>query len=94
MTDRYRFLAKHGGYVWVTTQATIIYNNRTHRPESIVCVHYVLRYAIIRYIEINTWPFPYQPGYHPETPISTRDTVEGRYGSRDDSLDDMEKVMY
>ena len=42
MTDRYRFLAKHGGYVWVTTQATIIYNNRTHRPESIVCVHYVL----------------------------------------------------
>jgi hypothetical protein len=46
------------------------------------------------YIEINTWPFPYQPGYHPETPISARDTVEGWYGSRDDSRDDMENVMY
>lgn len=42
MTDRYRFLAKNGGYVWVVTQATIIYNNRTHRPESVVCVHYTL----------------------------------------------------
>jgi hypothetical protein len=46
------------------------------------------------YIEINTWPFPYQPGYHPETPISALDAVEGRYESRDDSRDDMEKVMY
>ena len=27
------------------------------------------------YIEINTWPFPYQPEYHPETPISARDGV-------------------
>ena len=45
-------------------------------------------------IEINTRPFPYQPGYHPETPISARDAVEGLYGSRDDSRDDMEKVMY
>lgn len=42
MTDRYRFLARNGGYVWVITQATIIYNNRTQRPESVVCVHYVV----------------------------------------------------
>ena len=21
------------------------------------------------YIQINTWAFPYWPGYHPETPI-------------------------
>jgi hypothetical protein len=32
--------------------------------------------------------------YHPETPISARDAVEGRYGWRDDSRDDMEMVMY
>jgi hypothetical protein len=32
---------------------------------------------IIRNIEINTLPFPQQPGYHPETPISARDAVEG-----------------
>ena len=45
-------------------------------------------------IEINTWPFLYQPGYHPETPISARDAVEDLYGSRDDSRDDVEKVMF
>ena len=26
--------------------------------------------------------------------VSSRDVVEGLYGSRDDSRDDMEKVMY
>jgi hypothetical protein len=39
-------------------------------------------------------PFLYQPGYHPETPISARDAVEDLYGSRDDSRDDVEKVMF
>jgi hypothetical protein len=29
------------------------------------------------YIQINTWAFPYWPGYHPETPILARDGVEG-----------------
>ena len=42
----------------------------------------------MNYIEINTWPFPYQPGYHPETPISAETQ------SMDDSRDDMEKVVY
>ena len=28
-------------------------------------------------IEINTLHFPYQPGYHPETPVSAEDAVEG-----------------
>jgi hypothetical protein len=50
--------------------------------------------GVVSYIEINTWHFPYQPGYHPETPIWTRDTVDGLYGWRDDSRDDMENVMY
>jgi hypothetical protein len=31
----------------------------------------------IQYIQINTWAFPYWPGYHPETPILARDGVEG-----------------
>jgi hypothetical protein len=26
------------------------------------------------YLQINTWAFPYWPGYHPETPILARDT--------------------
>ncbi|XP_041352992.1 hypoxia-inducible factor 1-alpha-like isoform X2 [Gigantopelta aegis] len=42
MTGQYRFLAKGGGYVWVITQGTIIYNNRTQKPQWVVCVHYIM----------------------------------------------------
>ena len=35
--------------------------------------------------QINTWAFPYWPGYHPETPI---------YGSRDDNQANMEMPLY
>uniref|UniRef100_A0A182NG11 PAS_3 domain-containing protein n=1 Tax=Anopheles dirus TaxID=7168 RepID=A0A182NG11_9DIPT len=40
-TSRYRFLAKTGGYAWVVTQATVIYDKQ--KPHSVVCVNYVLR---------------------------------------------------
>ncbi|XP_054711572.1 hypoxia-inducible factor 1-alpha-like isoform X2 [Uloborus diversus] len=40
-TGYYRFLSKHGGYVWVVTQATLIYDNGT-KPECVVCLNYVL----------------------------------------------------
>jgi hypothetical protein len=46
------------------------------------------------YIQINTWAFPYWPGYHTETPILARDGVEGQYGSRDDNQANMEMPMY
>jgi hypothetical protein len=39
------------------------------------------------YIQINTWAFPYWPGYHP-------DGVCGQYGSRDDNQANMEMAMY
>ncbi|XP_049535596.1 protein similar-like isoform X2 [Anopheles darlingi] len=39
-TCRYRFLAKMGGYAWVVTQATVIYDKQ--KPHSIVCVNYVI----------------------------------------------------
>ncbi|GFO15879.1 hypoxia-inducible factor 1 alpha [Plakobranchus ocellatus] len=42
MTEPYRFLAKEGGYLWVVTQATVINNSRTLKPQSVVCVHYVV----------------------------------------------------
>jgi hypothetical protein len=45
-------------------------------------------------IQINTWAFPYWPGYHPETPILARDGVEGHYGSRDNNQANMEMPMY
>nr|ALS35221.1 hypoxia-inducible factor 1a [Phrynocephalus erythrurus] len=41
-TGQYRMLAKQGGYVWVETQATVIYNNKNSQPQCIVCVNYVL----------------------------------------------------
>ncbi|XP_060536115.1 hypoxia-inducible factor 1-alpha [Cylas formicarius] len=40
-TNRYRFLAKTGGYVWVVTQATLIYD-KAQKPQSVVCVNYVI----------------------------------------------------
>uniref|UniRef100_A0A0B6YT30 Hypoxia-inducible factor 1-alpha n=1 Tax=Arion vulgaris TaxID=1028688 RepID=A0A0B6YT30_9EUPU len=42
VTGSYRFLARHGGYIWVVTQATIINNSRSQKPQWVVCVHYVL----------------------------------------------------
>ncbi|XP_030628205.1 hypoxia inducible factor 1 subunit alpha a [Chanos chanos] len=40
-TGQYRMLAKRGGYVWVQTQATVIYNNKNSQPQCVVCVNYV-----------------------------------------------------
>ncbi|XP_036062476.1 hypoxia-inducible factor 1-alpha isoform X4 [Onychomys torridus] len=41
-TGQYRMLAKRGGYVWVETQATVIYNTKNSQPQCIVCVNYVV----------------------------------------------------
>uniref|UniRef100_A0AAY4DJX6 Hypoxia-inducible factor 1-alpha n=1 Tax=Denticeps clupeoides TaxID=299321 RepID=A0AAY4DJX6_9TELE len=41
-TGQYRMLAKKGGFVWVETQATVIYNPKNSQPQCIVCVNYVL----------------------------------------------------
>ncbi|XP_042303901.1 endothelial PAS domain-containing protein 1 isoform X2 [Sceloporus undulatus] len=42
VTGQYRMLAKHGGYVWLETQGTVIYNTRNLQPQCIICVNYVL----------------------------------------------------
>lgn len=43
-TGIYRFLAKNGGYVWVLTQATLIYGHKPgQKPHSVVCVNFVVR---------------------------------------------------
>ncbi|CAL1610816.1 unnamed protein product [Knipowitschia caucasica] len=41
-TKYYRFLSKHGGWVWVQSYATIVHNSRSSRPHCIVSVNYVL----------------------------------------------------
>ncbi|KMZ06781.1 hypothetical protein Dsimw501_GD21504 [Drosophila simulans] len=40
-TSRYRFLGKYGGYCWILSQATIVYDKL--KPQSVVCVNYVIR---------------------------------------------------
>lgn len=39
-TNRYRFLARNGGYVWIVTQATVVFEKQ--KPQSVVCVNYVI----------------------------------------------------
>ncbi|XP_076841834.1 hypoxia inducible factor 1 subunit alpha a [Brachyhypopomus gauderio] len=41
-TGQYRMLVKTGGYVWVETQATVIYNSKHSQPQCVVCVNYIL----------------------------------------------------
>uniref|UniRef100_A0A8D2ZWT2 Endothelial PAS domain protein 1b n=1 Tax=Scophthalmus maximus TaxID=52904 RepID=A0A8D2ZWT2_SCOMX len=42
VSGQYRMLAKNGGFIWVETQGTVIYNNRNSQPQCIVCINYVL----------------------------------------------------
>ncbi|MCI4376898.1 hypothetical protein PGIGA_G00193690 [Pangasianodon gigas] len=35
-------LVKGGGFVWVETQATVIYNNKNSQPQCVICLNYVL----------------------------------------------------
>jgi len=42
-TRYYRFLVKHGGWLWMQSYATIVHNNRSSRPHCIVSVTYVIR---------------------------------------------------
>lgn len=46
VSGQYRMLAKNGGYVWVETQGTVIYNSRNSQPQCIVCINYVLRWVL------------------------------------------------
>ncbi|KAK2891799.1 hypoxia inducible factor 1 subunit alpha a isoform X1 [Channa argus] len=41
-TGQYRMLAKRGGFVWVETQATVIYSTKNSQPQCVVCVNFVL----------------------------------------------------
>ncbi|XP_069036558.1 hypoxia-inducible factor 3-alpha-like isoform X2 [Lepisosteus oculatus] len=41
-TGQYRLLVKRGGYVWVETDATVVYNSRSGQPQSVICVNYIL----------------------------------------------------
>lgn len=40
-TSQYRFLGRNGGYCWIVSQATLVYDKQ--KPQSVVCVNYVIR---------------------------------------------------
>lgn len=40
-TSQYRFLGRNGGFCWVVSQATLVYDKQ--KPQSVVCVNYVIR---------------------------------------------------
>jgi len=42
-TQRHRFLAKNGGWVWLVTQATILCGQNGTNPKAVVCLHFVTR---------------------------------------------------
>ncbi|XP_078256375.1 single-minded homolog 1-A [Rhinoraja longicauda] len=52
-TKYYRFLAKHGGWVWVQSYATIVHNSRSSRPHCIVSVNYVLTDAEYKGLKLS-----------------------------------------
>lgn len=41
-TSQYRFMAQGGGYIWVCTQATLLFCEKKNIPLSVVCVNYVI----------------------------------------------------
>ncbi|XP_050546029.1 hypoxia-inducible factor 1-alpha-like isoform X2 [Daktulosphaira vitifoliae] len=41
-TNKFRFLAKGGGYVWIVTQATILNDHKGQKPESVMCINYIV----------------------------------------------------
>ncbi|XP_058271559.1 hypoxia inducible factor 1 subunit alpha, like 2 isoform X1 [Hemibagrus wyckioides] len=75
-TGKYRLLRKHGGYVWAETDAAVVYNVRTGKPEKIVCINYIISGVehpdVVFSLEqkksqLNTFHVPYTTTTHNET---------------------------
>ncbi len=43
LTDYYRLMNKHGGYVWIQMCATVICNPKNAEDQNIIAINYVLR---------------------------------------------------
>ncbi|XP_053334320.1 hypoxia inducible factor 1 subunit alpha, like 2 isoform X1 [Clarias gariepinus] len=84
-TGKYRLLQKHGGYVWVETDATVVYNAHTGKPEKIVCINYILSGVelpdVVLSLEqtdclLNALPAPYTTITQNETNPATSTTTD------------------
>jgi len=47
LTDYYRLMNCHGGYIWIQTCATIICNAKNAEEQNIIAINYVLRYMCV-----------------------------------------------
>ncbi|XP_016358828.1 single-minded homolog 1-like, partial [Sinocyclocheilus anshuiensis] len=90
-TKYYRFLSKHGGWVWVQSYATIVHNIRSSRPHCIVSVNYVLTDTEYKGMALSldqlkpSKPaFPYRNQHEPEdkTPSSRRKILVSPYSQQ------------
>lgn len=50
LTDYYRLMNRHGGYVWIQTCATIICNAKNVEEQNIIAINYVLRLVLNTYL--------------------------------------------
>ena len=44
LTDYYRLMNKHGGFIWIQTCATVLHNAKSPDEQNIIAINYVLRY--------------------------------------------------
>ncbi|KAK6183725.1 hypothetical protein SNE40_011150 [Patella caerulea] len=58
LSDYYRLTNKNGGYVWIQTCATTIYNNKSNDEQSIIAINYVLSGVECDHIVFDTWQLP------------------------------------
>ncbi|XP_051546526.1 single-minded homolog 1-like isoform X2 [Myxocyprinus asiaticus] len=78
-TKYYRFLSKHGGWVWVQSYATIVHNSRSSRPHCIVSVNYVLtdteyKGTMLSLDQLN----PSKPAFPYSKPSDREDRLKGK----------------
>ncbi|XP_075453639.1 single-minded homolog 1 [Ascaphus truei] len=77
-TKYYRFLAKHGGWVWVQSYATIVHNSRSSRPHCIVSVNYVLTDTEYKGLQLSLDQVTTKPSFSYGNPNPTlSDTRKG-----------------
>ncbi|XP_062392677.1 hypoxia inducible factor 1 subunit alpha, like 2 isoform X2 [Sardina pilchardus] len=72
-TGKYRLYHKCGGYVWVETEASVVYNNQTRQPQTIFCINYVLSDAELPEVVFSLEQMDYSLKPHglcPETTVS------------------------
>ena len=43
LSGYYRYLTRHGNFIWMQSHATMIHDNRTGDPSYIVCVNFIIK---------------------------------------------------